>query len=509
MKKAILPILLFLAAFNAGATVSLRDLDEALKDTSYEEAKKQTIASKKALAAQAAASEDPELYFRRLSEIRDEYAFYQIDSAVSYSLKAMDVARKTGCGDNLALSCMYLAEGYIQQGMYVEARDLLESMDVKDSADSVRASFFHLSSSLYEALEANTEDFDLKYEYRQKGYAYKDSLIAISPENVLVRSMLYSASKQDERAFKLLMDRFNSISIEEREIGQLAYAIAQYYKNSGERQEEKKYLIISAISDIKHSLKAYISLRRLSEILYDEGDYFRAHKYIVRCMDDAVFGGARLRIVQISSILPLLSATFQKKLSTRLMIVSISGVIILILTVVLVFLLRQKHRQQKEIDKANRLLSESGAIKNVYIFNLLMEEVKRIETLDKYRKQIKRKAFDGDREDLLKELKSTNMIDNQWRAFYQSFDQTFLEIFPLFIQEVNKLMTPGNEFEAGALNVELRILALIRLGIEETDRIASVLNYSKATVYSYRSRIRLRARDPRQFEEKIKEIRSI
>lgn len=254
---------------------------------------------------------------------------------------------------------------------------------------------------------------------------------------------------------------------------------------------------------MKSSVKEYLSLRRLAEILFEEGDYARAHKYITRCMNDAMFSGARLRMVQVSSILPVFEGTYQHKLRVRVIILSISLIAIILLMITLAVLLRQKHEQQIQLCEANKLLSESGAIKNVYIFKLLMESVSRIETLDNYRKMLKKKYISGEKYSVLDDLKSTDIIDEQWRTFYRNFDSLFLEMFPSFIDGVNSLMTKENQFAKNdSLPVELRILALIRLGIEDTDRIAAVLNYSKSTVYSYRSRIRLRSLDPKKYSRK-------
>lgn len=509
MKKSIsVIILLFLCLCNSGA-VNIRDLDEALKCKDYQIEKEKTIAIKKAEAAEAALS-DRELFFWKLSEIRDEYAFFQIDSAMVYSLRSIDVAKEINRPDYLTIAQMHAVEELTNQGQYLEARDLLNTVKREDVPDYQLESYYYKYNALYEALCDYSEDLDTKYNYREKEYAYKDSLQIISPDNVFIKSALLIASNQDEKSLELLMNRFNSYSEDDRNIGPVAYAISQYYRRQGIRQEEKKYLIISAISDVKCSVKEYLSLRRLSEILYDEGDYTRAHKYIVRCLDDAMFSGARLRMVQVSSVLPLLEAAYQQKLTKRFLVISISCLVILALLVVLSILLRQRRMQQIQLDKANKLLSESGAIKNVYIFNLLMECVSRIDTIDSYRRMLKKKAMSGDKATVLSELKSTALIDEQWQLFYLNFDKTILAIFPSFIDGVNELMLPGNEFEKSiTLTVELRILALIRLGIDETDRIASILNYSKATIYSYRSRIRLKSKDPKLFEQKILGISSI
>lgn len=508
LRKVSVLVLFLLSSLSAGAEASLRQLDEALKQSDYQVAKELVIAQKKETVTLA--ESDSDLLFWRFSELRDEYAFYQVDSAMVYSLKSAKVARRIGRLDYLTIARIHAVDDFIHLGMYIEAKEWLDSIRRKDIPQNQFESYYYQYNALYEALGECTDDLDLKYAYKQKEYAYKDSVARVAPGNIYMQSALLSAAAQDERALSILMDRFEALSENDRDIAPVAYAISLYYRRHGMRAEEKKYLVISAISDAKCAVKEYLSLRRLAEILYEEGDYARAYKYIVRCMDDAMFSGARLRMVQVSSVLPLIEGAYQHKLRVGFMLISISAVIILLLLVVLAVLFRQKHAQQAQLYEANKLLAESGAIKNVYIFNLLMECVSRIDTLDSYRKMLKRKMLNGDKSSVLDELKSTGIVDEQWRAFYHNFDKVFLDIFPSFIDGVNNLMSPENVFEKGdSLTVELRILALIRLGIEETDRIAAVLNYSKATIYSYRSRVRLKSKDPKNFEQKIKEIRSI
>lgn len=509
MKRYIvLVIFICLASISVHAEMNLQTLDRALKTIEYQVAKENIIEEKK-IEAQAA-EDSSELLFWKLSEIRDEYAFYQIDSAMVYSLKSYKVAKYLNRSDLLSIAELHVVEEYIHLGMYIEAKQWLDEIDKSDVPDFQLESYYYKYNALYESLSDYTDDLELKHIYRQKEYAYKDSISMVSPENIYIKSALYAADNQDERSINILMEKYNVLDENDRSIGPLAYAISQYYRRHGDRVNEKRYLTISAVSDLKCSVKEYLSLRRLSEILYEEGDFSRAHTYILRCMDDAMFSGARLRLVQVSSVLPLLEAAYQQKLNSRILVISISAFIILALLVVVSILLRQKHRQEKELDIANKQLAESGAIKNIYIFNLLMECVSRIDTLDKYRKDLKRKAINGEKSALLEALKSTTLVDEQWNSFYSSFDSTFLQIFPTFIDGVNNLMTPEKQFEKSeTLSVELRILALIRLGIDDTERIASVLKYSKATIYSYRSRIRIKAKNPKEFEHFLMDITSI
>lgn len=501
-------ILCFASLSYDSETSSLRILDEALKNTGYQEEKEQIIAQIFKQAKDSSANR--ELYFWNLSRLRDEYAFYQIDSAMSYSLKSLKVALEIGREDLITVAKLHMAEEFIQQGMYIEAKEWLDALLNKDIPSNQLETYYYQYNALYEALGQCTDNLDIKYSYKQKEHAYKDSIINVAPSNIFIKTALLSASNQEEKALSALLDRYNEMSPDDRDIGPIAYMISTIYRQFGNRAEEKKYLIISSISDMKSSVKEYLSLRRLAEILFEEGDYARAHKYITRCMNDAMFSGARLRMVQVSSILPVFEGTYQHKLRVRVIILSISLITIILLMITLAVLLRQKHEQQIQLCEANKLLSESGAIKNVYIFKLMMESVSRIETLDNYRKMLKKKYISGEKYSVLDDLKSTDIIDEQWRTFYRNFDSIFLEMFPSFIDGVNSLMTKENQFAKNdSLSVELRILALIRLGIEDTDRIAAVLNYSKSTVYSYRSRIRLRSLDPKKFEERLKNIKSI
>ena len=142
----------------------------------------------------------------------------------------------------------------------------------------------------------------------------------------------------------------------------------------------------------------------------------------------------------------------------------------------------------------------------------MLECIARIERLESYRKGLNRKALSREFEALAKELKSNAVVEQEWKSFYNVFDSTFLSLFPTFVSDLNKLLRPDvSHFVAvkGVLSPELRIYALIRLGIDSTEEIASLLRYSRSTIYAYRSRNRLKAKNPSSFEEDVKNISSI
>lgn len=487
---------------------SLKDLDRALERSAvYQSEKEDSIAVKK---ARVAVTDDKEELFGLYSDLHEEYSFYQVDSALNYSYRMLAVANELERVDLVDLAKMAVVGELIQEGLYTEAGKWLEGIDRESVPDWQLSSYFYKFNALYEALSDFSMDLDLKYEYKQKEYAYKDSVLMCEPNIFIHSSRLYSQGFYD-KGLKVLLDAYDKMGPDDRSIGPTAYVISLYYRNHGMRDEEKKYLIVSALSDVKCSVKEYLSLRRLAEILFEEGDYNRSHRYIEQCMSDASFSNARLRMVQVSEVLPVLEGAYQHKLRQKVLALALTTAIIVVLLLILGMLLWQKHKQKIEIDRANKMLSEAGAIKNILLFNLLMESVNRIDVLDNYRRTLNKMALSGDKAGVFSSLRSPDFVDSQWKSFYGTFDSTFLQIVPDFVERVNDLMQPGNKFETqdGKLTVELRILALIRLGIEESERIASILKYSKSTVYSYRSRTRLKATSPDTFEDKIKEISTI
>ena len=167
----------------------------------------------------------------------------------------------------------------------------------------------------------------------------------------------------------------------------------------------------------------------------------------------------------------------------------------------------------RDLEKeANRRTMEASAIKNTYITKLMLECIARIERLESYRKSLNRKSLNHDFNTLQKELKSNKVVELEWKSFYNVFDTTFLSLFPTFVTDLNNLLRSDAQpfsLVKGSLSAELRIYALIRLGIDSTDEISSLLRYSRSTIYAYRSRTRLKAIEPQSFEEDVKNISSI
>ena len=289
---------------------------------------------------------------------------------------------------------------------------------------------------------------------------------------------------------------------------------------------EKEYLIKSCHSDLMHANREYISLTRLAEILYEEGDIVRAYNYLNRSIEDASYCKALQRMDMAAPMLSIVNTSYKRMNSRWLKFLSGISLVLLLMAVALLVLIHYLRAQRKRLAMANSELTssqellksanvqirESSNIKNTYITHLMLECIARIESLESYRKNLKKMALASDLDSLRKELKSNDFSEAEWKSFYRTFDTTFLSLFPTFVDDFNKLFPQECQIRhlpGKPLTPELRIYALIRLGIDSTEKIASLLRYSRATIYAYRSRTHLKSFNPDTFEDEVRKIASI
>ena len=502
----------------------ITDLDKVLDDhQEITEARMSVIESRKYLLVKADSMEER---FHICDSLFRDYSSFQLDSALSYAGRKLKIAKELGNRKYIDRSVIEMADMYIQVGMNMQSYDMLQQIDRSGLDRELLQEYYSINNNLYEFLSQFALSRTARNQYRQIAKTYRDSVLMYKPEDVFVYTYSLLSEGNYQKGLNILLNYFDTLDPAQREVGPTAYSISEYYRSMGDKEKEKTFLIISAVSDISHGVKEYCSLSRLATILYEEGDFERAHRYIEVSLNDALFCDAKMRALEVTDVLPIIETDYQRRLQAQRAILIYALLGISVLVVVLIFILFKIRRYQKRLDAAksqadeanamlkesNRLLAESGSIKNVYIFNLMMECVNRIESFDQYRRTLNKKAISGDRSAVFAELKSPDVIDHEWASFYEMFDRTFLQLFPTFVQDVNSLFRPEEWFvgiKEYSLPVELRIFALIRLGISETDRIASLLRYSRSTIYAYRSRTRLKALEPERFEDHIMEINSI
>lgn len=269
------------------------------------------------------------------------------------------------------------------------------------------------------------------------------------------------------------------------------------------------HLAKSALSDTETATLEVISLQELGGIVFDYGDIDRAYIYLSTALDNAVACGAELRIIESSRSLPLIEKTHYEKTLADSYILRIVLFIMAILVIGLIATLVILRREMMSMDRLQANLRVANKNKEVYISQFLSLCSIYMDKLNQFCKLANRKISAGKVDDLYRMTKSGKFIEEQSNEFYDIFDNAFLHLYPGFVGEVNKLLRPDCQIElkeGEMLNTDLRILAFMRLGIEDSSRIARVLNYSLNTIYAYRNRMKARAIDRETFEKDVMNI---
>lgn len=483
----------------------LKDLDKVVNSyADYEEVRLKEIALCKQK-LQACPQEELCSVYNELFEL---YYSFQVDSAMVYAHKGIALSRELGDSYQEHNALLNLASSYQLRGLYHEALDLVAQVDEPDFL--IRQ--YSLYNTIYSALVTLSTDSVLDEEYENKARFYKDAILELEPDLVyVICDTLIQAGKVRE-ALDIIKPFCDSLDLSDPAVGPAAYSVADIQGRLGDYKSEKQYYITSAYNDLVSGNKEYLSLVKLAIVLYREGDLNRAYSYINRAMGDASYCGALIRIEEVSLYIPVIVNAYNKVVKNNYTAMSITIIFLLILGLG-IFAMSMKLKKQKEsLSDYNRQLSEASNIKNSYITQLMLECIGRIERLEEYRKSLNRQAMAARWDELKKELRSGAVVDAEWKSFYNVFDTTFLSLFPTFVQDFNALLQEEHRFSEdtrNGLSAELRIYAMIRLDIDSTDKIASLLRYSKATIYAYRSRTRLKSLNPSTFEEDVKRISSI
>lgn len=517
----------------------LRVLDKTIENyQSYANLKERKLDQMKSLLRYT--SSDNQRY-EICGKLYDEYNSYKSDSALIYAIKKLHIAEKLKNKRDLTDSRMNLAFIMGVTGMYNEAMDILNTINIAEAPD-LKAYYFHIYRTIYGFMADYTVSSQEKKRYEIITATYRDSLLATNPPNssahIMVKSDQLIVKKQYDEALKLLLPYFPTIKANNHDRAIIAYSISEAYHGKGERNLEKRWLTISSIYDIRSATKEYISLRSLAFILYEDGDINRAYNYIKRSLEDALFCNARLRTIEISQMLPIIDKAYQLQTEAHQRDLIISLVSISILSLFLIIAILFVYRQMKklaltrkhlsianeqlsnlnkelsltnqQLKATNNTLGEANIIKEEYIGRYMDQCSVYIDKLDEYRRLLNKTAVAGKIEELLLKIKSKQFIEDELKEFYDNFDSTFLQLFPTFVEEFKALLSDHEDvtLKSGQLlNTELRIFALIRLGITDSVKISHFLRYSLSTIYNYRTKLRNKAIGERgEFEENVMRI---
>lgn len=545
MKSYLLPLLLlFTLPVSAQQTLEslLRDLDVAIENSEqYEKEKIQRITlMKDGLNALELSLEEE---YRINLRLYNEYEAYICDSARHYINRNIDIATRLDNREWLDESKLKKAHILATSGLYAEGVRLLETIEKQYLSERLLVDYYMAFENIYLYHAEYAQDDEYRPEYLDKMNRYRDSVLLVVPEGsyqyVIVRAPQFIDRQQPEQAEILLKDCMHKTASDTREYAILTSILAFTYQMSNRLELQKMSLTESAIADIKGVVKENNSLRALSELLYEEGALDRANKYMKKSMADASFYNARLRNVQASKMLPVIDYAYQlekemqrRKLQIFLGVISILSLFLIVAVGYVIRQLKKLAKARREVVHANRelqklnadlveanrrqkqtndSLTEANCIKEEYIGRFLGQCSAYIDKLETYRRMLNKKAASGKVEELYKTLKSSQFIEDELKEFYHNFDNSFLSIFPDFVECFNRLLPEGEQIvpkQGERLTTELRIFALIRLGITDSAKIASFLRYSITTIYTYRSKLKNKSLYRDNLEEQVMKIGS-
>ncbi|GAB6123720.1 DUF6377 domain-containing protein [Dysgonomonas termitidis] len=482
-------------------------------------------------------------------DLYNEYKTYISDSAIYYVKQNNLIAEDLKHTEWIYESRLDLTSLYIIAGMYIDAINILESINSKDLPDWLLIKYYDCYKQLYNYY-SNNNPYTLIY--AEKSKLYRDSLLNVLDKKSNHYKIVYAEKLYDNyqlnEARQILQELLAHTESDTHEKAVLAYALANVYKKEGNIGLQKHYYAISATCDIKNAIKENASMQALASILYETGEVERAYDCIKSSMEDAMFCNARLRTYEVSQIFPIIDSAYRENINKQKAELQLFLILVSVLSIFLIIAVIYVYRQMKrvarirkelyrtnvklnelnndlqstvnqlnivnrELSEVNTQLSEANQIKEVYIGHFLDLCSTYINKLEKYQNTLNKKAVEKKLDELYKMLKSRQMIDDELKELYENFDNIFLHLYPNFVEEFNSLLVEDEQFALKPnelLNVELRIFALIRLGITDSSKIANFLHYSANTIYNYRTRVRNKAAVPREgFESMVMKIGAI
>ena len=466
---------------------------------------------------------DKLLLYSYYLDLFEEYRSYIYDSAYVCVEKLTDISSELNDPDKIISSKVKLGFCYLSSGLFKEAFDVLTPIQADHCSTETKIDYFTCKSRLYYDLGDYNNTPGFRKEYNEIGNHIIDSAIALLPSNsprywaaVGLKNMKSDNNSGALEAFQKMIDSKN---YSEHDLAIATSSIAYVLTLENKKEEAEKYLIQAAIADIKSSTKETVALRNLAQLLYEKGDIRHAVVYIRQALQDASFYNARHRQLEIGAILPIIEGeriSMVEKQRDKMTFFSICISVLMLLLLVALFIiwksLKRLNLAKQTIQDANDKLTEANKIKDEYIGYFFSQNSEFIDKIKALQRWVNQKAIAKQYDDL-KNFPQNLDIRKEREALFERFDQIFLKLFPDFVNKFNILLKSEEQIHLKKdelLNTDLRIYALIRLGINDNEKIAQFLDYSVNTIYAYKTKIKNKACFPSdEFKRKVLEIKSI
>ena len=466
-----------------------------------------------------------------LNTIYHEYYTYRYDSAMVYANRGLSLALSDNNTYYATLNRINRAAVLSTGGFYSQAETLLNEIGEKNVPQQLKQYYYYTTTWLYSYWESFCDKSEFKDYYRQKKLQFLQLTVNTTHSNYvglyayLSGELAYLENPLGKNVLRHYTIAINNSQVNSRVHASAAYSIARYYREIGNIQLYEKYIVEAAISDMVCPLKENLALQDLSTYLYKKDPKYanRAARYIYCSMEDAQFYNNRLRMLEISNILPIIATANQEALAHKERIVRGVLAVVSFLSLVLLGMALLGYKQTKwlarsrrEVKSQNLKLTElnekliaTNHRRETYMRLFMDISAVYIRKLIEYRKLVGRKIKANQTADLLKTINSYKLAEEEATTFYTRFDRAFIELYPGFVEELNHLLLPDAKIELpspNSLTTEVRIFALMRLGVTDSQEIATLLFYSTQTIYNYKSAMRTRAINRETFDEDINRL---
>lgn len=458
----------------------------------------------------------PQRRFEILKKISDHYRARVADSALFYSTKALEIAREIGDEHYIFQGTLLMTKSLSAAGFFTAAIDQFRTINLDHTSIKEKIQYWGTGRRLYSNLSNYVGEGTLYYsDYFDQYVAYDDSLIKYLPDNELQRKFLICERLIDNgkgKEARASLEKIMASTVKfDNLYGMTAYQMALTYRN----EDQTRYAALlaeAAESDILAGIRDGYALPALAAWLYNEEHFTEAFRYINFALNDAFTGNARMRLVNISRWMPQIDEAYRINSNESKNEFAAFSILVSILFIALIILLLFLLRALKKRRQVNSALASSSKLKDRYIRDFINLCSVYSEKYDSLTKTVTRKISAGQSQELLKIVKYGKASENDNEEFYKTIDSVFLGLYPDFIEKINALLLPDQQFEVTniheGLNPELRIYGFVRLGVTESAKIARILNYSVNTVYAYRNRMRNRALNRDTFEEEVMNLNS-
>ncbi len=474
--------------------------------------------------------------FQICANLFEEYKSFQYDSASKYANRMIAIASELNDRSKINLAKVNVSFILLSSGMFKETLETLTTIDSLVLPVPERIDFYKVFARTYFDLSDFSQDVHYSQLYSNIGNEYLTRALQLSKkgsaEFLFLKAWEYMSVRDIKEAISTFQKLLHDYKLSDHEYAIVTSSLSFMYKLNNDPVKTKEFLAKAVMADVRGSVQETVALRDLADLLFRENKIDRAYRYIKIANEDAYAYGAKFRKVQIANILPLIEAAHMNESEANrknLVIYSLIATFISLMILVLYFIVYRNNRKLKHakaslieshanlqelnntLQEVNHKLLDANKIKEEYIGHFFKTISEYIDKIDKFKTAVDRKISQNKTEQIRDIVNQINLKAER-EELYCSFDRIFLEIFPDFVSKFNSFITEDEKYvieENAPLPPELRIFALIRLGITDNEKIAQFLRYSINTIYTYKTRLKNKTIIPNEkLEVRVMEIKA-